>query len=154
MENLSPGYLDEQVSYDHLKERTEYWDFVNWIATPTPLREPKTQRELGVKIGITEVTLSRWKLTPEYGSDVMLRVRYKMRDDTANVWAALRNKIFEKGDAAEVKLFLEWAHDWMSGIKVKHSGEIEISADEKEIEEIAKRVAEELKKEYDKPKPN
>ena len=43
------------------KKDAEYLLFVKWISLPSELREPRTQKELAVKLNVDEGTLSDWK---------------------------------------------------------------------------------------------
>jgi hypothetical protein len=53
-----------------LKHQMEYLDFITWIATPSALRFPKTQRELSRKFGVGQDTLSEWKNRPRFWTSV------------------------------------------------------------------------------------
>lgn len=110
-------------SYERVQHFNEYWVFVNWIATPTPLRKPQTQEDLSKELSVNGVTLSRWKCMPEYRRDVNKLVAEKMGDYTADVSYALLNRIFKDGNAAEIRLFREWAQEWMPSINVNLKGE-------------------------------
>lgn len=39
--------------------------FVEWLATPIIERQPKTQKELALQLGVSEATLCNWKQNPE-----------------------------------------------------------------------------------------
>lgn len=36
-----------------------------WLATPDTERQPKTQKDLAIQLGVTEATLCNWKQNPE-----------------------------------------------------------------------------------------
>lgn len=137
-------------NYELVTKYGEYWRFIHWIATPTPLRKPSTQKELSKEIGVNETTLGRWRRMPEFKNDVFRVVADNMADETADVMYSLRNKIFKEGNAAEVKLFLEWVAKWVPTIKL--DGVIpELSPETNEVfqrlaKEFETKVREELMK--------
>jgi hypothetical protein len=48
---------------------TNQLKFIYWQATSKAHRKPATQQELAGELGVTEVTLSRWKAKPELAPD-------------------------------------------------------------------------------------
>lgn len=51
--------LLKMLKYEDLSSNKQA--FIDWLATPEFARNIKTQRELAKKLGVSEVTLSRWK---------------------------------------------------------------------------------------------
>lgn len=112
-------------SYDRVRKYVEYWDFVQWMATPTPLRKPATQQEFAKVHSMHYNQLGRWRAMPEFKTDVIAKVADLIGDDLSDVMYSLRNKIFKDGNAAEVRLFLEWVTKWMPEVKVRFEGRLE-----------------------------
>ena len=132
-------------AYERVKKYAEYWAFIEWTATPSPLRKPQTQRDFARDHSIHETQLSRWRAMPEFNRDVVDKVSELMRDDLSDVMYALRNKIFKEGNAAEVKLFLEWATKWMPTIKLEHAGSVEGIVSDEVISRLAGKFENELR---------
>lgn len=115
---------------DKVTNYPEYWKFVGWIATPTPLRNLKTQRDLAKELQVHEVTLSVWKSVEGFRDDVRRKIKEWAGDDTPNVIRGLRRKAIQDGTAAEVKLWLQWVDDWVPKEETKHSGTVETELSE------------------------
>ena len=96
----------------HMVKPEMFREFCNWAALPTPLREPKTQTEWSVKWGVTEATLSKWKHRPEFWEMVANQRREWAKDKTSDVIHGLYRNASTRGEAAEVKLWLEAVEDW------------------------------------------
>jgi len=95
-----------------LKHQMEYLDFIAWIAMPTVIRSPKTQRELSKKFGVGQDTLSEWKKRPGFWIRVKEKRRQWGQERTPDVVMALYNRIMKTGNAQEVKLWLQYFEDW------------------------------------------
>lgn len=64
----------------------EYWLFIDHLATPTPKRKYKDQREIARSLSVHEVTLSRWKKVDGFLEDLVAMIRLKQIDNNlANV---------------------------------------------------------------------
>ena len=96
----------------NLKHQMEYLDFIQWIATPNTLREPRTQQELSKKFGVGQDTLSEWKNRSGFWANVKEKREDWGRDKTPNVIAALYNRIIKTGNASEIKLWLQYFEGW------------------------------------------
>lgn len=99
-----------------LKHQMEFLDFITWIATPSTLREPKTQQELSKKFGVGQDTLSEWKNRPRFWIEVAEKRRRWGQERTPDVVMALFNRIVKTGGAQEVKLWLEYFENWSEKI--------------------------------------
>ena len=68
---------------------------------------------------------------PEFHRDMVERISRTMSDRLANVMYALENKIYKEGNAAEVRLYLEWALKWWPEVKIhlEQTGETTLSDD-------------------------
>lgn len=105
--------------YDRVKKYAEYWRFVQWMGTPSPLRKPGNQRDFARENSMHENQLGRWKRMPEFRRDVDRAVSEYLADYTSDVGYALLTRIFKEGSAAEVRLFREWAHEWMPSLRLE-----------------------------------
>lgn len=114
----------------------EYWKFVAWIATPTPLRRSQTQKELARELSVHEVTLSVWKCVDGFGNDVRREVRKWAGDSTGTIIAALRRNIIKNGNAAEVKLWLQWVEDWQEKSGIEQKVQVEEKKSEEDKQEL------------------
>src|SRR3990167_10453227 len=126
-------YIDQIPDYTRVYKYAEYWDFVKWIATPTPLRKPANQREFAKVHSMHETTLSKWRRMPEFRRDVINAVAEMMHDDLSDVMYSLKNRIFKDGSAAEVKLFLEWATKWIPEVRITGDGSGSLSDEAKRL---------------------
>ena len=64
--------------------------FAEWLALPKEIREPSTQQEFAEMIGVTPMTLSRWKkrqTLQDYHENTLI---VKLRDDLADLYEALK----------------------------------------------------------------
>lgn len=129
-------YRESIPSYERVSTYPEYWKLVEWLATPTPARRPATQKELAKELSVHFTTLSRWIAIPECYRDVRQRIKQELRGELPNVLYALKNKIFKDGNAKEIKLFLQWADDFVEKHEVEHRGALDI-----ETPEVRKLVA-------------
>lgn len=81
-----------------LRHHDEYLEFVSWTALPASKRHPGTQKELAARFGLSEWTLSQWKLRDGFWSEVN-RIRKEWgKDQTPEVLAGLLEKA-KSGDA-------------------------------------------------------
>ena len=101
-------YRDEIPSHERIKNYYEYSRLVNWIATPTPLRNPRTLAELAKELSVHQTTLSRWQNVDGFYGDVRQQIEHEASYHLADVLYALTNKIYQTGRAREVKLFLDY----------------------------------------------
>lgn len=96
--------------------RDGYEKFVVWTALPGPLREPQTQKDLAVVLGVPEATLSDWKKREGFWEEVMKNVKDWARDKTPNVVMGLYRRAVKTGDAKAATLWIKWLHDWQEKI--------------------------------------
>jgi len=83
-----------------------------WASLPSALRDPKNQKEWGEKWGVTPHTLSVWKHRQEFWEMVANARREWAKDKTSDVIHGLFRNASTRGEAAEVKLWLEAVEDW------------------------------------------
>jgi hypothetical protein len=110
MKNETPKQT-KKTTKRKLRHQFEYNDFVLWIAMPKSLRNPKTQRELALRFGIGEDTLSDWKNLDGFWVEVEALRKTWGRERTPNVLLALYNRIIRTGEASAVRLWYEIVED-------------------------------------------
>ena len=87
-------------------------EFCQWSALPSPLREPKLQIDFAKKWGTSEQTIIKWKHRPEFWQNISsIRMNWA-RDKTSDVIYGLFKNASTRGEAAEVKLWLQAVEDW------------------------------------------
>lgn len=79
--------------------------FIDWLALPKAMRQPRTQKELCQKFGVGEGTLSEWKRLPGFMDEVARVAKEFMKDDVADVLGAIRSSA-KKGSIAHINMFL------------------------------------------------
>src|SRR3990167_7476490 len=89
-----------------------YEAFCEWSAKPTPLKEEKTNKQFAVKWGIRPETLTRWKRKQEFWTKVAEWRMEWARDKTSDVIHGLFKRASTRGEAAEVKLWMQVIEDW------------------------------------------
>ena len=80
--------------------------FQEWLATPRLERSPPTQIDVAEVIGVTNVTLSRWKALPGFEEAVVQKARDAMQSRLPDVYGALTREA-EKGSYQHIKLIME-----------------------------------------------
>lgn len=87
-------------------------EFCRWASLPTPLKDVKTMKAFSEKWGIKADTAAKWKHLPEFWKKVG---EYRMewaKDKTSDVVQGLFKRASVRGEAAEVKLWMELIEDW------------------------------------------
>lgn len=125
-----------------LKNPLEFQQFIVWIATPEPLREPKTQRELAAKLGVGEDTLSEWKQRAGFWDEVKKEWNKWGKEKTNNVIARFYQRILSNDvSTADFKLWFQFFLDWSEKTEVEHSGTVNVK-DMKELLIIVRQIPE------------
>lgn len=88
-------------------KQAEYYEFVQWIATPEPFRDPKTQMAFQEQYHISHDTLARWKHDPNFWDDVRRVWEGRARERSGTVIEALYMKIRNKPDPISIKLWMQ-----------------------------------------------
>jgi len=83
-------------------------EFVEWLAIPSSIREPKTQKEFADMIKVNVATLSRWKDEPEIMEGVKEGMKKYFYYKSTEVLQGLYRKCTTDADAGSVRLFLEY----------------------------------------------
>lgn len=89
--------------------------FIDWLATPEFARNIKTQRELAKNLGVSEVTLSRWKKDNEIVQFVAKRKKeiagVELLPKVIDALAVRATKVNIEGQkyaTKDAELFLKW----------------------------------------------
>ena len=82
-----------------------------WLAMPTKIRQPKTQKELAAKLNISAEVITRWKHLPGWAEAVSEIVRVWLFDDLPDVLKSLVTQA-KKGSVKHQRLFLD-ALGWL-----------------------------------------
>jgi len=122
----------------NIQRLNEFLRFAEWIATPAPDREPKTQQELAEQLDVSKDTLVLWKKLDGFWAEVRKKRQEWVKDRVSSVLMGLYGKAL-KGDAQEVKLFLQYAGEFVEELKIK--------TEEEYSPETVKKVMETLKNE-------
>lgn len=78
----------------------------HWLATPSKLRQPKTQKLLATKLQISQEVISRWKHEPGWADAVSEIVRAWLFDDLPDVLKSLVAHA-KQGSVKHQRLFLD-----------------------------------------------
>jgi len=96
---------------------------IEWLATPKWQREPSTQRALADKLGIHEITVSRWK--KRFTERINKAAREKMAEHLPHVLASVIGQA-ESGSYQHQKLYLEMVGEYLPHQKITNEGETRI----------------------------
>lgn len=102
--------------------------FIYWLATPKDLRTPATQGEFAEEIGVTYVTVSRWKAKPDLTNEVNRVARAELGKDLPEVYGTLR-KLAIKGSFPHMKLYLELLEEY------RETSDVNVNVSESETRE-------------------
>ena len=106
----TPIHSDFLPAIPDVRRVPEFVEFAKWCATPSSLREEKTQRELAERIGVSQDTLSDWKKHPSFRSFVWQFLHDRMQEQIPDVIQGFYEKIASgNGSASDVRLFLRLA---------------------------------------------
>jgi len=95
-----------------LMKENVYEAFCEWSAKPTPLKEIKLLRDWAKKWGVSPDTLTRWKNRQDFWEKVAeWRINWA-RDKTSDVVNGLYKRAATRGEASEVKLWMQLIEDW------------------------------------------
>lgn len=120
-------YRNEIPSRESVTKYREYWELVNWFATPAPARNPKSVAELAKVLSLHRTTLQRWENVEGFYEDIWKIVGKEMGKEMSTIVQALKNRIFKDGNPKAVEMFINWARDISPTIVVKHEGKLDIT---------------------------
>ncbi|OGL76289.1 hypothetical protein A3E97_05160 [Candidatus Uhrbacteria bacterium RIFCSPHIGHO2_12_FULL_47_12] len=89
-------------------KEAEYLIFIEWIATPSMLRSPKTQQELAGQLKVDVATLSDWKKRKGFWDKVEKKIAYESRERHADVMHSFYMNLLRKGQGKDVLVWLQY----------------------------------------------
>lgn len=95
-----------------MKKPEVFEAFCEWAALPSPLKEPKTQKEFSKLWGVGEDTLSGWKHKQLFWEKIAEKRIAWAKGKTSDVIDGLFKSASRGGNAAEVKLWMQLVEDW------------------------------------------
>ena len=108
MSSLSPI----QSEIKGIEKINEFLQFIQWSAWPDAYREPKTQGELAIKLGVSPDSLSDWKKHPLFWDLVNREFKQWAKGKTGNVMAAVYKNILQNGYGSDAKFWVQYVEDW------------------------------------------
>jgi hypothetical protein len=84
----------------------QVWELIEWTATPSKLRDPKTEKALAERLGVSDRTLRNWKKKPGFSEEVRRLCRSLLEDKISEYYYALSQEAM-KGSLTHIKLVLE-----------------------------------------------
>jgi hypothetical protein len=96
--------------------------FQEWLATPKYERTPPNQNMVADVIGVTNVTLSRWKALDGFEDAVIDMARAAMRGRLPDIYGALVREA-DKGSFQHIKLIMEMTGQYLPAMDVTSGGE-------------------------------
>jgi len=85
--------------------------FIEWLATPKALRNPKTQKQFATQSHHDEGTLSDWKRLPGFMDSVNAIARAQLKDSLTDIYAALVKAAINQ-DVGAIKLAMEMSGEY------------------------------------------
>jgi len=125
------NYKPNMPNIDTIRKKIEFKEFIDWMALPTKERKPSSHKELAEELNVDNGTLSDWKNYEGFWEKVREERMKWVKDKTSNVLLALYKKILKSGNAAEVRVFLEYAGEYEQKLDV--SLKEKLTDDEKEL---------------------
>jgi hypothetical protein len=90
---------------------SEYYAFTRWIATPSHLRTPGTQKAFSDQYQVGHDTLARWKKDPLFREDVKRCVDEWTREYTPQIMWSLYTQAMN-GNISAIKLWFQYVEGW------------------------------------------
>lgn len=81
--------------------------YIDWLSSPKSIREPKTQLDLGDKLGVGQTTLFNWRNLPGFKEERLKRIFAYFIPYTPDIIAALRDRAKE-GNVPAINTWLEF----------------------------------------------
>ena len=105
---------DNRWSADQIK-------FQVWLATPSAQRSPRQQQELAAELGVSEVTLCRWKHLPGWHDAVYEHAMPILTGELMPILAAQVAQA-KNGSLPHAQWLFELAGKWSPKQRVEHAG--------------------------------
>ena len=125
--------------------------YARFLALPYNLRGKEfgvnTKEGFAKKVGVSVKTLWKWEKKSEFKEMVNECLKEWSKEKTPNVIMRLYKSILEKGNASEIKLWLQFIEGWSEKIEQELSGGVSIieynRPDDKKLLEVYKKLKEE-----------
>ncbi len=94
-----------------IQKVADFIEFARWSATPSRLRQPKTQKAFADLIVVSQDSLTDWKHHPAFLVFVWGFMRERMQDQLPDTIDGLFKKLASgKGNASDLQLFIRLAN--------------------------------------------
>ena len=91
--------------------------YLDWVATPKSLRNPKTVDLFAKSIGVDRTSLWRWSKLPGFTEEVAQSGRSYLKSELGEIFGALVKRALD-GDVQAIKLALEVSGEYTPKQKV------------------------------------
>ncbi len=119
------------MKIEDIRKKQEFQEFVEWIAQPAKLRDPKDQIGLAQKLGVDNATLSDWKKVEGFWDEVRKLRKDWVQDKVSNILLGVYSKAL-KGDVNAAKLLMEYSNEFTETSEIKHRIEGVLTAEQQE----------------------
>lgn len=115
-----------------------YYEFVRFIATPTPFREIKDQKEFQQIYNVSHSTLANYKRLPNFWGDVKREFDQWAKENTPNVMSAMMVKAIMQGDSRCAEIWLKYVERFGMKDESENTGgqqqpETQITAEQQDL---------------------
>lgn len=126
--------MSEENSSKSSKWTDQQIIYLDWLASPKSLREPKTQTDLADKLGVHRTTLTNWRDLEGFKDERLRRIFSYFTPDTPDIVVALRDKSL-MGDTKAIEIWLERVEQIAKQMDI-------VLRPEERIKELMERVSE------------
>jgi hypothetical protein len=132
-----------KVNPDEFKGMTTREALAYWLALPTKVRNPASQKELAAILDVSEERLCQIKRDPKFKDDVMEYRKTFFKQFTSDVIDSLV-KVAKTGNERAAKLFLQYVEDFqetsMQKIEKTERREFVFHLPEKKLDELRQEI--------------
>src|SRR3989338_4173347 len=108
--NPTPIPSDFLPAIPDVRRIPEFIEFAKWCATPSWLREVKTQKGFAERVGVSQDTLSDWKKHLNFWPLVWQFLRDRMQEQIPDIIEGLSGKVISgKGSAGDARFLFRLA---------------------------------------------